>query len=500
MIDELTHDFSTLAPEARAFLDRPAGFYIDGRWQRASRTFATYDPATTKLLGQIGAGGAAEIDAAVRAAQKALRSAAWRDLGPMGRERLLLRLAELIEAKAQVIGQIDTVDNGMPSWMATHVNAMGAADVYRYYAGWPSKLAGQTMDVTGPPGMGKFLGMTLKEPVGVVGAIIPWNVPFMMAAWKLAPALAAGCTVVLKPAEDTSLSAVVLAELLGEAGFPPGVVNIVSGTGQEAGEALVKHPGVAKISFTGSTVTGRRIGELAGQHLKKITLELGGKSPTIVFDDADLDRAVPGAATGIFLNSGQICVAGSRLYVQAGVYEEVLQRLAKHLPSIKVGPGLRDGTFMGPLVNDKQRKRVTSFIDLAKSQGLNVLHGQAVDKAKGYYVSPTIISGASPDHRITQEEIFGPVLSVYKFSHIDEVIAAANGTEYGLAATVWSRDVDRLMTVAARLQCGKVSLNTSGFPYPGLPEGGYKASGFGRDLGYNAVEQNLQTKTVLLAL
>jgi phenylacetaldehyde dehydrogenase len=500
MIDELTHDISTLAPEARAFLDRPAGFYIDGQWQRASRSFATFDPATTEPLGQIGAGGVTEIDAAVRAAQKALQSAAWRDIGPMGRERLLVRLAELIEGKAQVIGQIETVDNGMPSWMAAHLNAMGAADVYRYYAGWPSKLAGQTMEVNGTPGMGKFLGMTLREPVGVVGAIIPWNVPFMMAAWKLAPALAAGCTVVLKPAEDTSLSAVVLAELLGDAGFPPGVVNIVSGTGQEAGEALVKHPGVGKISFTGSTVTGRRIGELAGRHLKKITLELGGKSPTIVFDDADLDRAVFGAATGIFLNSGQICVAGSRLYVQAPVYEEVLERLAKHLPTVNVGPGLRDGTFMGPLVSDKQRKRVISYIELAKNNGLNVLQGQAVDQAKGYYVSPTIISGAAPDHRITQEEIFGPVLSVYKFSNIDEVISAANGTEYGLAATVWSRDVDRLMTVAARLQCGKVSLNTSGFPYPGLPEGGYKASGFGRDLGYNAVEQNLQTKTVLLAL
>ena len=500
MTSPLTHDLSVLAKESRAILDRPAAFFIGGEWHDAGATLPVVDPATGQHIARIGAGGAKEVDAAVQAAAGALHSAAWRDLGPSGRERLLLKLAELIEAHAPVIAQIETVDNGMPGWFALGLDALGAAEVYRYFAGWPSKLAGKTMDVSGPPGWGKLIGMTRREPVGVIAAIVPWNVPFMMAAWKLAPALAAGCTVVLKPAEDTSLSAMLLADLIVKAGFPPGVVNIVSGLGREAGEALVSHPGVAKISFTGSTATGRHIGELAGRALKKVTLELGGKSPTIIFDDADLDKAVIGAANSIFMNSGQICVAGSRLYVQERVYQEAMNRLQAHLPTVSVGAGLREGHFMGPLVSDKQRRRVQSYIDRARKDGLSVLQGQSVEGSAGFYVSPTIITGAGADHPVTCEEIFGPVLSVYRFSDTAELVSVANGTDYGLAASVWSRNVDRAFTVAEALQCGKVSINNPGFPYPGLPEGGYKASGYGRDLGADAVEANLQTKTILLSI
>lgn len=500
MADRLVHDISVLSREARAALDREPAFFIDGEWHAARSILPVIDPSSGEQIGRIGAGGSAEIDAAVSAASAALSGAAWRRMGPVGRERLLLRLAELIETKAETIAQVETVDNGMPGWFARDLNTMGAAQTYRYYAGWPSKLTGKTMDVSGPPGWGKLIGMTRREPVGVVGAIIPWNVPFMMAAWKLAPALAAGCTIVLKPAEDTSLSAMLLADLIVEAGFPPGVVNIVSGRGPEAGEALAAHPGVAKISFTGSTATGRHIGEIAGRNLKKVTLELGGKSPTIIFDDADLEKAVVGAANAIFLNSGQVCVAGSRLYVQAGAYEDVMARLAAHLPTVTVGAGLGQGNFMGPLVSDKQRQRVRSYIDRAVADGLTVLQGQSVAGSKGYFVSPTIVAGADATHPVTCEEIFGPVLSVYRFDDTTDLIAAANDTEYGLAASLWSRSVERAFSVAEALQCGKVSINNPGFPYPGLPEGGYKASGFGRDLGADAVEQNLQSKTILLTV
>ena len=496
----LTHDLSTLHVETRTVLDRNPAFFIGGEWHASREALPAIDPASGQQIAQIGAGGASEIDAAVAAAKTALAAPAWRDIGPAGRERLLIRLAELIEAKAQIIGQIETVDNGMPWWFAMGPDAMGAAEVYRYYAGWPSKLTGKTMEVSGPPAWGKLIGITRREPLGVVGAIVPWNVPFLMAAWKLAPALAAGCTVVLKPAEDTSLSAVVLGDLITEAGFPPGVVNIVSGRGAQAGEALVSHPDVAKISFTGSTITGRHIGALAGRLIKKVTLELGGKSPTIIFDDADLDNAATGAANSIFLNSGQICVAGSRLYVQSGAYQSVLEKLAAHLPTITVGAGLRDGVFMGPLVSATHRDRVQSHIDRARADGLTVIQGQSVKGASGFFVSPTIVTGADAQSPITREEIFGPVLSVYQFGDTEELIAAANGTEYGLAASLWSKDISRLFTVAEALQCGKVSINNPGFPYPGLPEGGYKASGFGRDLGADAVEQNLQTKTILLSV
>jgi phenylacetaldehyde dehydrogenase len=488
---------AALSEGVHAALARPPAHFIDGRWIESATTIPVVDPATGAAVSAIARGGAAEIDAAVSAAARALKSREWQSLGPAGRERLLLRLADLIEAKAEDIAQIETIDNGMPLWLSSAVVVPGALSVYRYFAGWPSKLTGETMEISAPPNFGKMFGFTRREPVGVVGAIIPWNVPFMMAAWKLAPALAAGCTVVLKPAEDTSLSALLLARLAAEAGFPAGVINVVTGYGREAGDALVRHPGVAKISFTGSTATGRRIGAITGEQLKKVTLELGGKSPTIIFDDADLDAAVAGAATSIFMNSGQICVAGSRLYVQEGVYDAVMDRLRQHVATLKVGAGLAPDIFMGPLVNAAQRDRVLGFIAAARAT-TDVFQGHTPQSASGFFVPPTLIVGAEHAAPITQEEVFGPVMSVYRFRDFDEVLAAANGTEYGLAAYVWSRDINRALTMAAALECGKVMINNPGFPYPALPEGGYKSSGYGKDLGRESIEQCLQTKAVLV--
>lgn len=494
----LHNDLSQLSAGARAALDRKPAFFIDGAWHAASAELAVLDPSSGQQVAAIGRGTNADVDAAVQAAQHALVSPAWTGLGPLGRERLLMRLADLIEQNVERIAQVETVDNGMPLWLAQGINVPGAAGVYRYFAGWPSKITGQTMDVSGPPDGGRYFGYTRREPVGVVGAIVPWNVPFMLAAWKLGPALAAGCTVVLKPAEDASLSALLLAELVTEAGFPAGVVNIITGLGAEAGEALVRHPGVAKISFTGSTPVGRRIGGLCGESLKKVTLELGGKSPTLVFADADLAQAVKGAADAIFFNSGQVCVAGSRLYVQDSVYDDVVERLQQHAASLQVGPGLAAGTALGPLINARQRDRVLSYVNSARQDGCEVLGLRDFGQAGGFYAPPVLVTGASADAAITQEEVFGPVLSVYRFHDEAEAIALANDSEYGLAACLWSGSVDRVLRVSAALQAGKISVNNAGFPYPALPEGGYKASGVGRDLGQEAVEQCLQTKTVML--
>jgi len=492
------NDLSGLTADVQQVLDRRAAHFIDGAFQPEERTIPVIDPSSGREISEIARGGEAEIDAAVTAASRALKGSEWSGLGPVERERLMHRLADLIDHHAASLATVETLDNGMPLWFATHLDVGGATGVYRYFAGWPTKLTGDTVEVSAPPGLGRYMGFTRREPVGVVGAIIPWNVPFMLAAWKLAPALAAGCTVVLKPAEDTSLTALMLAALAREAGFPQGVVNVVTGYGSEAGEALVKHPGIAKISFTGSTATGRRIGALAGESLKRVTLELGGKSPTIIFDDANLDEAVPDAATSIFLNSGQICVAGSRLYVHEKAYDAVLERLAEHVKTLRVGAGLAAETFMGPLVNAKQRTRVEGYISGAHKARMVMHQGRAPESASGFYVSPTVIAGAKHGDPITQEEVFGPVLSVYGFKDTDEVLAAANGTSYGLAATIWSRDVQRVLQVAAKLECGKVIVNAAGFPYPGLPEGGYKGSGFGKDLGQAAVEQCLNTKTILI--
>ena len=493
------NDLSGLSSKVRKLLDRPPAHFIDGAWQDGSEaTLPAFDPSSASEIARIGNASAKMVDAAVQAAKAALRAPGWRQAGPVERERLIHRLASLLEGAGESFAELDTIDNGMPLWFSRAINVAGSVDVLRYYAGWPSKLAGRTLEVSAPPGLGRFTGMTIREPVGVIAAIVPWNVPLMMAIWKLAPALAAGCTIVLKPSEESSLSALALGDLIQQAGFPAGVINIVTGTGPQTGEALVTHPDVAKISFTGSTSTGRHLAELAGRHLKKLTLELGGKSPTILFADADLDRAIEGAANAIFLNSGQVCVAGSRLYVADAIHDEVVERLAAFIKTIPVGAGLAPGTFMGPLISHRQRARVQDYVEGARSNGREIHGYRDFSSLKGHYVGPTLVTGGAHDDPITQEEVFGPILGIYPFHDEDELIAAANGTGYGLAANLWTRDIGRMHRTAAQLECGKVTVNSSGFPYPGLPEGGCKGSGYGRDLGPDAVDQCLQTKTLLL--
>ena len=490
------NDYSRLGPAARQFLDRAHGHFIAGEWVAAGPSLDVIDPASGERISSIAAGSAAQIDSAVQAAYHAFHSPAWRNLPPLERERLMLRLAALVEANAELLAQVEAVDNGMPEWFAG-INVGGAADVLRYMAGWPSKIVGDTVDVK-MPFPGQFFAYTSREAVGVVGAIVPWNVPLMMAVWKLAPALAAGCTLVLKPAEDSSLTALILADLVRQAGFPAGVFNVVTGLGRDAGEALVKHPLVSKISFTGSTATGKQINRLATESLKKVTLELGGKSPTIVFDDADLHSAISGAANAIFTNAGQICVAGARLYVQRRVYEQVIEGVARHADAIALGAGLNPDSQMGPLINLRQRDRVQGSVDAALARGGERITQRQLDPECGYFVAPAVIAGLPQSDELVQQEVFGPVLTVQPFDDLDEAAALANDTVYGLAACVFSQNINRVHQLLPKLKSGKVSVNHAGFPYPALPEGGTKQSGFGRDLGREGLDGYLESKTVLM--
>jgi phenylacetaldehyde dehydrogenase len=491
------NDYSRLGTTTRAFIERGHGHFIDGQWSAAASSLAVIDPSSAQPFSAIGAGSEADIDAAVQAAHHAFERGAWRNLAPLAREALLLRLAELIERDVQFLAELESLDNGMPLDFA-RINVLGAAGVLRYMAGWPSRICGETPEVKMPFPGSQFFGYTRREPVGVVGAIVPWNVPLMMAVWKLAPALAAGCTVVLKPAEDASLTALALASLVAEAGIPPGVVNIVSGLGHVAGQALVAHPLVAKISFTGSTATGKQVNRLATETLKKVTLELGGKSPTLVFADANLDKAITGAANAIFTNSGQICVAGSRLYVQRQCFEQVAEGVARHADSLRLGAGLDPASQLGPLINERQRDQVQGYIDRARAGSATLLSRRERPDSDGYFVAPAVLIDVAQNDPLVQEEIFGPVLAVMPFDDQEEAIALANDSRYGLAASVWSESLSQVHQVLPQLKCGKVSVNTAGFPYPALPEGGTRQSGFGRDLGREGLEGYLETKSVLI--
>jgi aldehyde dehydrogenase (NAD+) len=488
-----------ISTETEAGRSAPDLLYIGGEWRAAAdgATLDTYNPATGELLASVAEAKGADVDAAVAAARSAAApDGDWRRMDAMDRGELVAKLGRAIEDRVEALTRLETLDNGKPLREA-RIDINQAVDAFRYYAGWASKLEGETIPVRG-----RVLNYTLREPVGVVGAIIPWNFPLLMAAWKVAPALACGNTVVLKPAEQTPLTALELAALAEEVGLPPGVLNVVPGYGGTAGAALVAHPDVDKIAFTGSTEVGKRIMREGAETLKKVSLELGGKSPNVVFEDADLDAAARGAFNGIFYNAGQTCTAGSRLLVQESVHDELMERLVERVSRLEPEDSLAPKRRYGPVISEEQLERVMGYIEAGRSEGATLLTGgsRTTGPTGGYWLEPTIFDRVSPDHTIAREEIFGPVLATLTFQDEDEAVELANRTIYGLAAALWTADVKRAHRVASRLQAGTVWINTYHPLDAASPFGGYKQSGYGRELGKHALELYTQVKSVWVDL
>jgi phenylacetaldehyde dehydrogenase len=481
-------------PQVAEFIDKPRKMLVNGRWVDAAsgKTFPTYNPATGEVLAQVAEGDREDIEQAVRAARKAFDNGPWRRMSPSERGRLIWKLADLLEQHTEEFAYIESLDNGKPLNIAKVADVPLAVDMFRYMAGWATKIEGNTIPISA----GKYFAYTLREPIGVVGQIIPWNFPLLMAAWKLGPALATGCTVVLKPAEQTPLSALRLGELVLEAGFPEGVVNIVPGYGETAGAALAAHPDVDKVAFTGSTEVGKLIVHAAAGNLKKVTLELGGKSPNVVFKDADLNAAIPGAASAIFFNHGQCCCAGSRLYVEKAVYDQVVEGVAKEAQNITVGSGLDPQTQMGPLVSEEQLKRVCGYLEAGFSEGAKAVVGGHKAGDRGYFVEPTVLVNTQESMKVVREEIFGPVVAAMPFTDPEEIIPRANNSEYGLAAAVWTRDISKAHRMAEQLRAGTVWINCYNVFDAALPFGGYKQSGWGREMGHEVLNNYTQTKAV----
>ncbi|HUL42657.1 MAG TPA: aldehyde dehydrogenase family protein [Burkholderiales bacterium] len=486
------------------FLRGPKKLLIDGKWVSAAsgKTFAVINPATGEVVTQVAEGDKADVDAAVKAARRAFESGPWPSMTPSERGKLIWKIGDLITKYLDELAELESLDNGKPVGVARAADVPLAADIFHYMAGWATKIEGKTipLSVLYTPGV-QYHAYTRPEPIGVVGQIIPWNFPLLMAAWKLAPVLATGCTAVLKVAEETPLSALRVGEILLEAGLPDGVVNIITGFGETAGAALAAHPGVEKVAFTGSTEVGKLIVKAAANDLKKLTLELGGKSPNIVLRDADLDIAIPGAASAIFFNHGQCCCAGSRLYVEKPVFDKVVEGVAEIAKNIKLGPGLDPTSEMGPMVSDSQQNRVCGHLESGLQEGAKAITGGKRKPGRGYFVEPTVLVDTKPNMKVVKEEIFGPVVTAMPFKELDaDLVRQANDTVYGLAAGIWTRDLSRAHTLAAKLKAGSVWVNCYNIFDAALPFGGYKQSGWGREMGEAVLSNFIENKAVTIRL
>jgi aldehyde dehydrogenase (NAD+) len=471
--------------------------FVNNEWRPAAsgERFEVVNPATEEVIAEVAAAGPTDVDAAVAAARACFESDAWRGLSARKRGALLYRAADLLDQRLDEVARLETLHNGKPLF-ESKIDVAMTVETLRYYAGWADKLGGRTLQVDGP-----FLAYTLREPTGVVAAIVPWNFPLNLASWKFAPALAAGCTVILKPASETPLTALAMADIMQQAGFPPGAFNVLPGGGSTVGASLVKHPGVDKIAFTGSTEVGKQIMRDAAATLKRVTLELGGKSPNIIFADADLKAAVRGAQNGIFYGKGEVCAAGSRLLVERSVHDQVVDELAARTKKLVPGDPFDKNTRLGAVVSKKQQQSVLSYIEAGKKEAKLVAGGNpATVNGKGYFVEATVFDQAAPGMKIVDEEIFGPVLAVLTFDGVDEGIRLANQTMYGLAAGLWTKDIQKAHRVAQAIRAGTVWINTYNSYDSSAPFGGYKASGFGRDLGREALEGYTEVKTVWVGL
>ncbi|OGI07213.1 MAG: betaine-aldehyde dehydrogenase [Candidatus Melainabacteria bacterium RIFCSPLOWO2_02_FULL_35_15] len=491
-----------LHPSVVKFLSTaPKQMLINGKFvsSKSGKTFDTVNPATGETIVKVYEADKEDIDLAVKAARAAFEGP-WKKVSPYQRQQLLLKVADLIEKNAEEFAQLETLDNGKPINESKHVDVPVTVEHFRYYAGWATKIHGETLPVS----CGNYLTYTLREPVGVVGQIIPWNFPLLMAAWKIAAALACGNCVVLKPAEQTPLTALRLGEILMEAGFPAGVVNICPGFGPTAGAALSSHSDVDKVAFTGEYTTGREIIKASAGNLKRVSLELGGKSPNIVFMDGDIEGALKGCMGSVFFNQGQVCCAGTRLFVESKIYDDFVNKLSDKVKKIKLGPGLSPDTQMGPLVSEDQLKRVTGYLDIGKKEGAKALCGgdraKDGDLQKGYFVQPTVFADVNNKMRIAQEEIFGPVVSAIPFKDVNDAVFQGNETTYGLAAGVWTNNLKKAHSVARALKAGTVWVNCYNVFDPCTPFGGYKQSGYGREGGIHALELYTQVKSVFVNL